>query len=378
MRVCFAAPSIDLYRGGSHLPLLKAVSDIEFTILTARTSPETVELPENIELVRVPATAASYYYGRSDRSFAAEVLRSFPTDHAFWSQFGVIHLNQINASELLSLQQTDVPSLLTIHHPVTVDREVAMREAGFPRSLRWWARYRSLIREQQRMCRGVPHVMTVSETVKERLVQDYSCSESNIHVVHNGVDETVFLPGGNTLFDAIAVGSFVHPRKGFKYLLEVYRELGTHGLRIADVGRRTAKQRRALKDLPGVTVHGTVEPHQLVELLRISATLISTALYEGFGLALIEALSCGRPAFAFAGGAVAEVLDPIDPTLLVEPRDSQKLARLIIEFLELNPEERQARGQRYRREVVDRYSLERTASGLRRLYQKVARPGGSG
>lgn len=363
---------LDTYKGGSHMPLLSACDDIEFTVVTNRVKAAEGTLPSNVYVVTLNARIGSYYYGFADMLFARSVLRAHPSEDAFWKQFDAIHINQVMGPALRKLKKTGVPLIFMIHHPVTADRDVAVAESGWFDGLIWRLKYALLIRWQREMARAADRVVTVSKTMRERIAHDYGCSPEKITVVENGVDGVVFTPAADAdcTFDVIAVGSFVHPRKGFRYLANTYRALAASGKRIADVGRRSDSQMKELLAIPGVTVHGSVDQDTLVRLIRHSRVLVSTSLFEGFGLSLIEALSSGHPAFAFAVGAVPEVLGGIDQELLIPPRDTGAMIDAIASFLRHSPKEREERGALYRTTVLKRYSLSASAESLRLAYAK--------
>lgn len=345
--------------------------DVQFTILTNRMKPADAALPPNVAVETLHARLGPYYYGCADYLFGRAVLRIYPTTHSFWKQFDVLHLNQTMGPALLQLQKTGIPLCLLIHHPVSADLAVALEESSFFEGLRWRAKYALLLAWQKRFCRVLTNIVTVSHTAADRIAADYGCDRSKIRVVPNGVDGSVFAPGDlrSASYDVAAVGAFIHPRKGFRYLLEVYRSLIARGFRIADVGRRSDAQLQALKALPGVTVFGTVPEEELLRVMRDSAVLLSTSLYEGFGLSLIEALSCGRPAFAFDAGATKEVLSPIDAALIVPIRDADALVVRVQSFLALSAEEREKKGREYRERVLAGYSLAQAAAALHSLYE---------
>lgn len=377
MRVCVLMPFLDVYKGGNHLPLFRALPDVQFTVLTSRVLPNGAPLPANVRVIELHARLGSYYYGFADWRFARAVLRAYPVSHPFWRAFDVLHLNQVLGPQFCRLPQTGVPVLYAIHHPVTADREVAIAETSSCERMLWRLKYFFPVRWQWHLCHSLPNVMTVSQTVQERLIRDYDIPPTKISIVPNGVDGERFQSAGDhsSAFDVIAVGSFLHPRKGFPYLLTVYEALAAQGIRIADVGKRSSAQRSQLEKLTGVKLFGTVPDDRIAELIRRSSALLSTSLYEGFGLSLIEALACGRPAFSFDAGAVKEVLSPIDPSLVVPLRDSMALVRRVREFLALSSEERRLRGGRYREEVLKRYSLRMSADALRRVYARLCSRG---
>lgn len=376
MRVCVLTPFLDVYKGGNHLPLFAALPAIQFKVLTARVIPEGAALPANVSVEHIAVRPGSYYFGLADWRFARAVLQTYPPDHSFWKQFGIIHLNQVLGPQFVRLRGTGVPVLYAIHHPVIADREVAMAETEGLKRLLWRLKYALPVRWQRYLCRRLPHMMTVSATVRQKLIHDYALPAEKIAVVPNGVDGERFHAAEQPVpeFGVVALGSFIHPRKGFEYLLGVYRSLAQQGVRIADVGKRSPEQRQALTQITGVTCLGTVSDAEIPPLLRRSAVLLSTALYEGFGLSLIEALACGRPAFAFDAGAVREVLAPIDPELIVAPRDVDALTARVLAFLALPAHERLERGRRYREAVLERYSNAAAAQALGVVYARLRRP----
>ena len=372
MKVCVLQPVLDPFKGGNHLPLLASLPDVSLTVVCNRSKVDPNDLPDNVEVVIVPGRMGPYYYGCSDYRFASLVLGFAPPSDPFWEQFDVIHINQTMGPALRRLQKTKKPLLLTIHHPVTADLEVAVAESTMLQSILWRLKYALLVCWQREMCTHVTKIMTVSETMKRRLVREYGVLPDDVLVVPNGVDGSVFqLSDQNPDFDIIAVGSFMHPRKGFRYLEQVYRSLTNKGYTVADVGRRSDAQRQILETIDGVKTFGTVDSDTLINLMQRSQALVSTSLYEGFGLSLIESLSCGHPAFAFSVGAVPEVLKPVDPDLLVAPKNVQTLVHRIEEFLTLSTEEKRRKGEEYRRKVLDLYSLEKSTQALLAVYRSL-------
>ncbi len=376
MHICLLIPVLDAYKGANHLPLLAALPDVEFTILCNRTKPEHPDLPPNVTVITLGGSLGPYYYGCSDYLFARSVIKKYPASDPFWKQFNVIHLNQTMGPALLTLRSTGVPVMLLIHHPASVDRAIAIEESSFFAAILWRLKYALIVAWQKKFCRTLEHIVTVSKTSAQRIADDYGCDVSSLEIVPNGIDPDLFTPSDLTTsaFDVISIGSFIHPRKGFKYLLSAYKTLAAKGFKIADVGRRSAEQRAALQSIAGVTTFGTVSQEKLITLLKSSAALISTSLYEGFGLSLIEALACGRPAFAFEAGATSEVLGPIDPSLVVPLRNVEELTAHAEEFLRLSPQERQKKGEEYREEVVRLYSLKESARRLKEVYGLLRSP----
>lgn len=374
MYICVLQAVLDPHKGANHLSLFKAAAPNRFMIVCNRSKAKKEDLPKNVEVREIAGRIGPYYYGFADARFASLVLRCFPVASPFWTQFDVLHFNQVMGPKFRKLRKRDIPMLFTIHHPVTVDREVAVRESSWLQGIVWRLKYLRLAAWQRAMCEASTRVMTVSQTVKDRIQKDYGYSADKIEIISNGVDGTVFTPDPSPpQFDVIALGSFIHPRKGFRYLVEAYRALSAKGYRIADVGRRSDAQIAILSDIPNVTLHGTVDDRTVHALLQRSSVLLSTSLYEGFGLSLIEALACGRPAFAFSAGAVPEVLSRFDPSFIVPTRDTAALVARAEAFLKLPEPERRSKGERYRAAVLARYDITIAAKELHLLYAHMRR-----
>lgn len=76
---------------------------------------------------------------------------------------------------------------------------------------------------------------------------------------------------------------------------------------------------------PGVSVEGAVDSERLSELYAGAVALVNPALYEGFGLTLLEAMVAQTPVIAAANDAALEVGgDALAP---YPPGDSQALTR---------------------------------------------------
>ena len=373
MKICVIQNVLDPFKGGNHLPLFAALKDVQFTVVCNRSKAKPEDLPANVTVVTVPGRIGPYYYGCADYLFAKQLLTAYPHQSDFWSQFDGIHLNQVMGPALRKLSHCPTPLLLLIHHPVTADREVAVQESCGLNSILWKLKYFLLVRWQKAMCASAQRIVTVSQTMGKRIAADYGCSTEQISIVPDGVDGSLFslTTDSSCTSDVIAVGSFVHPRKGFPYLLEAYKKITASGREVSDVGRRSDEQRNALEKIEGVTVYGTVEESRLVELLQTSRVLISTSQFEGFGLSLIEALACGHPAFAFDKGAVPEVLESIDSNLVISASDTVELCRRIEEYLKLSSEVRDQKGQQYRQAVLKYYPLSQSAERLHSVYKEL-------
>ena len=92
---------------------------------------------------------------------------------------------------------------------------------------------------------------------------------------------------------------------------------------------------------------------------------------EPFGLAIIEAMSCGRPVIASAAGGAAEIAQIAGGVLMHPPGDSAALARCI-ERLVCDPSERASLGAAGRASAEKSFRRSRLADQIVPIFERVA------
>ncbi|MDI6105479.1 glycosyltransferase [Actinoplanes sp. NEAU-A12] len=114
------------------------------------------------------------------------------------SEFDIVHDNQCLGYGLLPLSRSDTPVVATIHHPITVDRDLELAAApDWKRRLslrRWYA----FTRMQGRVARNLPWLTTVSNAARDEIVEAFRVPAERLRVIGVGVDVDTFSPAGNT------------------------------------------------------------------------------------------------------------------------------------------------------------------------------------
>jgi len=163
----------------------------------------------------------------------------------------------------------------------------------------------------------------------------------------------------------------LEPRKNLSGLLRAFAALRRRipkPLWLVVAGRRGWDRQLSIpaEVAPHVRFLGVVPDCDLPALYSGAALFVSTSLYEGFGLPLIEAMACGTlgvvsdlPVFREVGGAACLYADPADPE-----RFADEMARGL-ELAELD----QARERALRQ--AGRFTWEASAMQLLRIYQRV-------
>lgn len=177
-----------------------------------------------------------------------------------------------------------------------------------------------------------------------------------------------FEPGRYVLF----VGRLV-PEKGVHLLLEAHhRTAAEWPLAIAGDGHFTDDYVARCRELAGPRAKflGAVYGDALASLQRHAALVVLPSSMEGLSIALLEAMSFGRPVLASAIPENEEVLDGIGATY--RAGDVADLAAHMKELL-ADPERRSRMGASGKERIADRYGWDRVVQGTVKIYQDLVR-----
>lgn len=305
-------------------------------------------------------------------TFGERVVRYF-REHGV--QYDVVHDNQSLCYGLLDLVEMGVPTVATIHHPITVDRDIALQNAdGLGERLltRRWYRF---LRMQGTVAERLPHLITVSEASKRTAVADFGVSPATVDVVHNGIDTEVFrpLPSVERRDDRIMTTvSADAPLKGTRYLLEAFAALRDHPSdpELVVVGEFNGGGTcdRLVDDLgiaDSVTTYSAISTERMVELYASATLAVVPSLYEGFGLPAGEAMACGTPLVATTGGGLSEVVG--DAGLTVAPGDVEDLTGAMRRLLD-DPDLRERLAASGRERIRTEFDWEQAARETVQVY----------
>ncbi|MDE0238284.1 MAG: glycosyltransferase family 4 protein [bacterium] len=284
--------------------------------------------------------------------------------------FDLVHDNQSLGYGLLAMERDGLPVLGTIHHPITVDRQLELEHARSPIERLGKRRWYSFTRMQARVARRLRRIITVSESSRDDIARDQKVPRHLMHVVPVGVDPEQFrpLPGvDRNPQQIITTASADVPMKGLRYLLEAVAKLRTErDVRLIVIGkpREGGTSAEAIHNLglsQMVEFISGVPDERIVELYATSSVAVVPSLYEGFSLPAIEAMCSGTPLVATTGGALPEVAGPDGQTCVsVPPGDSEALAAALSRVLD-NPEMAARIGAAGRERVISRWSWRHTA-----------------
>lgn len=194
-------------------------------------------------------------------------------------------------------------------------------------------------------------VIAVSHALR-RKIEAFGIEARRIQVIPNGVDTVLFRPlkeaqagqpvSSKNLKRILYVGGIL-PEKGVGVLLEAMALLSSqrNDLELVLVGanRMRSQDQMFMDQAERLSISGRTTFIEAVPMAHIPAWLascdvfVSPSLQEGFGLSIVEALSCGKPVVATrCGGPEDIVTDNVGR--LVEPGDPKGLAEAITHILD--------------------------------------------
>ncbi len=294
--------------------------------------------------------------------------------------FDLVHDDQCLGTGILALHHDGWPLLETLHHPITVDRSIALDHAETPTARFTTRRWFGFLRMQVRVARRLPAVLTVSHNSKTDINAQMHVPLERLTVVPVGVDHTVFRPYADVVKRPgrlMVTSSSDVPMKGLVPLLEAIAKLRVErDVELVVIGRprpggrvAQALERLGLTDI--VTTVSGVSDEELARLYGEAEVAVVPSLYEGFSLPAIEAMSCGVPVVATTGGALPEVVGVSGETgVLVEPNDPEALLVAIRTLLD-DPALRERLGARGRERVMERFTWQVTARGTAACYDAI-------
>ncbi|HZR81544.1 MAG TPA: glycosyltransferase family 4 protein [Candidatus Binatia bacterium] len=318
-------------------------------------------------------------------TFCRRVARDFARGAS--ARYDVVHDNQSLGPGLLDIQKR-MPVVATIHHPVTVDRRIAIRAArGFKKRaglIRWY----TFLGSQLRVSRRLDRIVTISEASTRDLAREYRLPHERMRMVGNGIDLSVFrrLPGVARRDDLILTTlSNDSPLKGFAFLLEAYKTLRARRpsleLRVIGVPHKRSPSVEAVRrhGLDGIVrFTGRVDAEDIARHYAEATVAVVPSLYEGFGFPAGEAMACGVPVVSTRAGALPEVVGPEgEAGVLVEPGSGPALARAVDELLGA-PERRRAMGEAGRARVEALFTWQRAAERTVDVYREAIAERASG
>ena len=296
------------------------------------------------------------------------------------------HLWAANIIGRVAGRLTGTPVISSIHNP---DHEAEAWADGAEISLLKRRIVRALDRWTARV--GNDRLIAVSDYVKQSANRHLHVSLDSIDLVYNPIDidylqtapaanraellRSLGLPPDSLILLNVAR---VSPQKGLLYAVRalptiLQRYPSAH---LLSVGATTdpawleqlQHEARALNVTEHVHVLGS--RRDVIDFLRACDVFIFPSLYEGLGIALIEAMAAGCVCVATTAGPIPEVVTHGEDGILVPPADSEAIATAVCRLLDdesLSARLRTAASK----SVLSRFEPHQSAETLTRIYESV-------
>jgi glycosyltransferase involved in cell wall biosynthesis len=363
----------------------------------------TRRLPEHRRECETIGGVAEIRCGFDRSGFPGELLRSWRRVRRVWSalnaqaRIDAVNLHQpVTAYGLLpQARAAAIPWVYTCHSlgfEEYLSRHPAARGIG-----RLGRRIQAALRRhiERRVIGACNHVLVLSDYTRAKLARSYRATAGRIRVIPGGVDLERFQPSADKAavrrrlglpersFVLLTVRNLV-PRMGIANLVEAFRSAAKEApdlmLVVGGEGplRRPLEEQAAALRLDGrLRFTGFIPEAQLAAYLQAADLFVlPSADLEGFGMVTLEALASGLPVIGTPIGGTVEILNRLDPRLLLDDIRPESIARGILSFRnELSTSESCVRewSRRCRRFVESNYSWERNITELETLFAACGR-----
>ncbi len=264
----------------------------------------------------------------------------------------------------IGIRKTGIKSVVTIHDLIF------MRH---PEYYHWldskvyeW-KFRQAVREAD-------HIVAISECTKRDIMEFGAVEEHKISVIYQSCSPRFTLSAGDHQAAhryILSVGT-IEPRKNILLVVKAMPLL-PDTLSLVIVGRHTPYTDVVLDYVKKhglehrVIVKHDVDDEALKTLYCGAEAFVYPSRYEGFGIPIIEAVSCGLPVVACTGSCLEEAGGP--DALYVDPDDVEGMAAAIRKVL-IGSEGREERIRRSR-DYIRRFEGSDVASQVYALYQQL-------
>jgi glycosyltransferase involved in cell wall biosynthesis len=222
------------------------------------------------------------------------------------------------------------PFLLHLDHTYALSKHapsVPSLRSACPASAEWEEM-------ERRTYHDADWIFTMSECVRDSLIQSYAVPAERITVVGGGPNfpelplECPVPPIAPTV---LFVGKDFS-RKGGPVLLEAFRRVRAElpQAQLLVVGPRT------LGAEPGIVHYGTLSHAEMADVYRQAQVFVLPSWREPFGIAFIEAMAFGLPCVGTRIEAIPEIIDEGRTGFLIPPGDANELAVALLNLLQ-NP-----------------------------------------
>ena len=214
--------------------------------------------------------------------------------------------------------------LALVHHPLGLEAGLSPERTAF------------LLTNEKAVLEKIHHTIVTSPLTKRLLMHDFKLPERSISVAEPGTARAPRAVGTGHPLQVLAVGA-VSARKAYDHLVLALSTLSDVDWHLTIAGSLDLSP-QATHDLQAsirkcaldkrITLTGAVDDATLDGLYARADIFAMSSLFEGYGMALTEALARGLPIVASSGGAATDTV-PDHCTIKVPPGDVAALTKAL-------------------------------------------------
>lgn len=267
--------------------LLQRKSDVHYVLLVRSVAEEWIPTDADTIVANFP------HYSLQEQLFLPAVIGRTKADLFFTPHF-------------------NVPFYCPIPYVVTIHDLILHRYPNHASGLKRFV-YHALIKHA---VKHAAQILTISNAMKEEILQEYPSSASRLHVIYEGVSEKYHPMPVDAVENIRKSYGLDRPfflyigndkeHKNVQLLRDAFQSIGTTGRDIVYVTGHT-EQERLLPSSSHEKRLQHMSDAELASLYTAAEAFVTATLYEGFCLPIAEALACGCPVIATNLPVIAEI-----------------------------------------------------------------------
>jgi glycosyltransferase involved in cell wall biosynthesis len=212
-----------------------------------------------------------------------------------------------------------------VHHPMSLEPQLPQAERD------------AFMAIEQRILPRLARIVVPSEAIRTSVTAALALPPAMVAVVTPGIPDVARSAGsGGRRCHLLAIGSLI-PRKGHETVLRALAGLADLDWTLticgdSDIDPGHAAELGALVGTVGladrVVFAGACSRARLEALWQAADIFVSGSCFEGYGMAVAEAVRRGLP-LAITNGAAATEVIPMDGSVIVEPGDHVQLSKAL-------------------------------------------------
>lgn len=271
--------------------------------------------------------------------------------------------------------RSGVPTLMVVH-------DIAFEH--YPEQVPYWVRryYQYFV---PRYCHRAQAIATVSDYTSRDLTQRYGIAPGKMTTVYNGTNPEycpLTAEEQNVVRQRYAQGcdyflfvGAIHPRKNLANILRAYDQFKRQTpsrVKMLIAGRRAWQSSEAFEVYENMQYQsdvlflGHLEVSDLAAVVGGALALVYTSLFEGFGIPIIEAMTCRVPVITSNVSSMPEVAG--NAALLVSPQEVNAIAQAMHDIYQ-SPALRQQLADKGTQQV-QQFGWQQTADKLWQVIEK--------